>query len=349
MNALRNNRNMLYSVFTIRTMERGNTEIRSATKGTVALPEVRQARMALCFDAVVANCTGKPVPHADYPSPEQAYAAAHGQIAYYRALEKTGHARVIKNLAALDSHMAEWEAWDADENADPEQAPPVGIVIAIEGADPILHPDELQEWWDLGVRIITIAHYGTGRYANGTGTELGLTELGRPLLAEMERLGVVLDVTHLTDQNFPEVLENFHGPVLASHSSARALVPHQRQMTDEQIKSIIERGGVIGATPACCWTLEAGWNDGTNENVSLDTIVDHLDHVCQLAGNGRHAAIGTDLDGGFGRDKAPRDLETYADLSKLSSLLADRGYSEDDVANIMYRNWVRFLHESWGV
>jgi len=349
MDALRNDRNMLYSALTIRTMESTNTQVPGAALGTVALPEMRQGRVALCFDSVVANCTGDPKPHWDYPSPEQAFAAARGQIAYYRALEKGGHVRVITDLAALDSHVAEWEAWEAAGNADTTQTPPIGIVISMEGADPILHPDELQEWWDLGLRVITIGHYGRGRYAGGTGTELGLTEMGAPLLTEMQRLGMVLDLTHLTDRGFREALDHFNGPVLASHSSVRALVPHQRQISDEEIRAIVERGGVIGATTVHCWTLQRGWIHyvHTNEQVSFDTIVNHLDYICELVGNSRHVAIGTDLDGGFGRDMAPRDLETIADLQKLSGLLAKRGYSADDIANIMYRNWVRFLHESW--
>jgi membrane dipeptidase len=349
MNALRNNRNMLYSAFTTRSMESGNQKVRGATQGTVALPEMRQGRIALCFDSVVANHTGNPKPHTDYPSPEQAFASARGQMAYYQALEKGGHVRVISDLAGLDSHMAEWERWDAADDADTDHTPPIGIIISMEGADPILEPDELQEWWDMGLRIITLAHYGTGRYAGGTGSESGLTALGAPFLAEMERLGAILDVSHFTDRGFWEALDNFAGPVMASHSTSRTLVPHQRQMTDEQIKAVIERDGVMGATPGCCWTLVPGWlhDIDTNENVSMDTVAGHLDYICQLAGDSRHVAIGTDLDGGFGRDKAPRDLETIADLQKLNGLLADRGYSEEDVANIMYRNWVRFLHQSW--
>jgi len=349
MDALLYDRNMECSVFTIRTQEAGNTEVQVAAKGTVALPEMRQGRIALCFDNIVANCTGNPKPHMDYLSPTQAYGSARGQLAYYQALEKEGDVRVITNLATLNSHMAEWEAWDADEHADTESAPPLGIIIGMEGADPILHPAELQEWWDLGLRMITVAHYGTGRYAGGTGTELGLTKLGILLLAEMERLGMLLDLTHFTDQGFWEALEHYNGPVLASHSNVRALVPHQRQISDEQIKAIIEQDGVIGATHACCWVLEPGWIHGVdnNENVSLDTIVNHLDYVCQLAGNSQHAAIGTDLDGGFGRDWSPCDLETVADLQKLAGLLADRGYSTTDITNIMYGNWMRLLRRSW--
>ena len=323
--------------------------MQSAGKGTAALPEARQGRVSLCFDNVSASYTTDPMPQRAYASPEQAYAVARGQMAYHRALEKGGHVRVITDASSLQTHMAEWEKWDAEQNSSAQQAPPIGIVVALEGADPILEPSDLQEWWELGLRILTIAHHGVGRYAGGTGSELGLTELGAPLLAEMERLGVALDLTHLTDRGFHEALENFNGPVLASHITARALVPHQRQITDDQIRAIVARGGVIGATAACCWQLQPGWIIGadSNENVSLKDIVDHIDYVCQLAGNSLHAAVGTDLDGGFGRDRVPRDLETIADLQKLTGLLSDRGYEADDVAHIMYRNWVRFLNQCW--
>jgi membrane dipeptidase len=344
--ALQYNRDLLYSAFTIRVHEAGTTDVPGASRGTVALPEMRQGRVALSLATVIAACTGNPKPHLDFSSPTQAYGIARGQLAYYRALEKEGHLRVVTDITALNSHIAEWEAWDASENADTEHTPPLGVVISMEGADPILRPDELQEWWELGLRIMILSHFGTKRYAGGTGNELGLTELGVSLLAEMERLGVLLDLTHCSDQAFWQALEHYNGPVLASHSNSRALVPNQRQFSDEQMRVIIERDGVIG-TSADIWMLEPGWiwGVGTNEHVTLGTMVDHIDHVCQLAGNSRHAAIGTDLDGGYGQDQAPRDLETIADLQKLIGLLADRGYSMTDVANIMYRNWVRLLRQ----
>jgi len=353
LNALQCNRDLLHSAFTIRVRESsapkpGLPESWGIAQGTVGLPEMRQGRIALCFATMVADSTGTPTPYS-YSSSLQAYGVARGQLAYYRALEKKGYVRIITDVAMLDSHMAEWEAWDADENADTENTPPLGIVVSMEGADPILHPNELQEWWDLGLRMIIIAHFGPGRYAGGTGTELGLTELGVRLLAEMERLGVLLDLTHCSDQAFWQALEYYNGPVLASHSNSRALVPNQRQISDEQIKAIIERGGVIGIC-ADVWMLEPGWvfGVGTNENVTLGTMVNHIDHVCQLAGNSRHAAIGSDLDGGYGRSQSPRDLETIADLQKLIGLLADRGYRTADIANIMYGNWLRLLRQSWG-
>jgi len=350
--ALQCNRDLLCSAFTIRVHETslglGAPQGAGAAQGTVALPEMRQGRIVLCFATLLAGCTGNPIPHSDYSSPTQSYGIARGQLAYYRALEKEGHARVITDIAALDSHMTEWETWDADENADMENAPPLGIIVSMEGADPILRPDELQEWRNLGLRMVILAHFGPGRYAGGTRTELGLTELGVPLLAEMERLGVLLDLTHCSDQAFWQALEHYSGLVLASHSNSRALVPNQRQMSDEQMKAIIERDGVIG-TCADVWMLEPGWlkGVGTNEHVTLGTMVDHIDHVCQLAGNSRHVAIGTDLDGGYGRDQSPRDLETIADLQKLIGLMADRGYSMADIANVMHGNWLRLLRQSW--
>jgi membrane dipeptidase len=175
-----------------------------------------------------------------------------------------------------------------------------------------------------------------------------LTELGPALLKEMERLGIVLDLTHLSDQAFWESLEHYHGLVLASHNNCRRLVPHQRQLSDEQLKAIFERDGVIGAA-FDAWMLQLGWivGESRNEQVSLATVVDHIDYICQLAGSSRHVGIGTDLDGGFGREQSPHDLDTIADLQKLAELLAGRGYGEDDIAAILHGNWLRLLRQAW--
>jgi membrane dipeptidase len=214
----------------------------------------------------------------------------------------------------------------------------------MEGADPVLSPRQVQEWWAAGLRIIGPAHYGVSPYAHGTGTEGGLFPSGPELLKEMEQVGMILDVTHLSDQCFDEALDLFGGPVLASHHNCRALVPNQRQLTDEQIRRLIERGAVIGAA-FDNWMLYPGWIRGESrpELVKMATVVDHIDHVCQLAGNANHAAIGTDLDGGFGREQSPHDLDTIADLQRLPGLLQQRGYSSADIEGILYRNWIRFF------
>ena len=343
-NALQGNRDLLRSAYTIRTQEAGAPG-KGRAQGTVAFPDMRQGRLAVSVVTLFARCTGRPSPHSDYASPAQSYGVAQGQLAYYRALEHDGHIRIIGDRATLDSHVADWEAWEEEGSDD---TPPLGFVISMEGADPILKPDQLEEWVGGGLRLLGLTHYGPGRYAGGTGTELGLTELGPPLLAEMQRLGVTLDLTHCSDQAFWEALEHYEGLVLASHNNCRVLVPHQRQFSDAQLRAIFERDGVIGAA-FDAWMLQPGWVSGqsTNEAVTLNTVVDHMDYVCQLAGNSRHAGIGTDLDGGYGREQSPCDLDTIADLQKIAGLLADRGYNDDDISVIMHGNWLRLLRQAW--
>ena len=343
-NALQGNRDLLRSAYTIRTQEAG-TPGKGRAQGTVAFPDMREGRLAISVVTLFARCTGQPAPHADFASPVQSYGVAQGQLAYYRALDHEGHIRVISDRANLDSHIAQWEAW---EETAADDTPPLGFVISMEGADPILQPNQLEEWVGGGLRLLGLTHYGPGRYAGGTGTESGLTELGPPLLAEMQRLGVTLDLTHCSDQAFWEALDHYEGLVLASHNNCRALVPHQRQFSDEQLRAIFERDGVIGAA-FDAWMLQPGWVSGqsTNEAVTLSTVVDHMDHVCQLAGNSRHAGIGTDLDGGYGREQSPCDLDTITDLQKIASLLTDRGYNDDDIRAMMHGNWLRLLRQAW--
>ncbi len=346
-NALQWNRDLLCPVLTTRTRENQMPGMGRA-QGTVALPELRRGRVALCFATVLTRSTGSAVPHLDFPAPNQCYGIAQGQLAYYRALEREEHIRIITNLAGLDAHMANWAAWEATNEALTGNTPPPGFVLSMESADSILSPDQLPEWWAAGLRIIGPAHYGPGRYAGGTSTELGLTPLGEALLAEMDRLGMLLDLTHFSDRGFWQALERFNGPVLASHNNCRTLVPHQRQFSDEQLQAIIEREGVIGAA-FDAWMLQPGWIIGhsTNEQVTLANVVEHIDYICQLAGSSRHAAIGTDLDGGYGREQSPRDLDTIADLQQLPALLAERGYNKDDIAAIMHGNWLRLLRRAW--
>jgi membrane dipeptidase len=166
----------------------------------------------------------------------------------------------------------------------------------------------------------------------------------------MERLGIILDATHLCDDSFREALDHFRGPVWASHSNCRALVPHNRQFTDEQIRELISRDAVIGAV-FDAWMLVPGWQRGEttpeSAGVTLDTVVDHIDHVCQLAGNARHCSIGTDLDGAFGQEQCPSDVRTIADLARLPAALSARGYSEADIGLIVRGNTLRFLRQSW--
>ncbi|GLV54013.1 peptidase [Dictyobacter sp. S3.2.2.5] len=342
-NALQWNRDLRLSTYTLRSQE-AHQSGPGRGQGTTALPELRKGRIALCFSTLLARSTGRATPHVDYASAVQAFGAARGQLAYYRALEREGLIRIISQLTDLERHMAEWQQWDADPKSDENAMPPLGFLISMESADPILSPGELEEWQAEGVRVIGPAHYGPGRYAGGTGTEMGLTPEGREFIAEMQRLGILLDTTHLSDQAFWEALELYQGPILASHNNCRTLVPHQRQFDDEQLKAIIERDGVIGMA-FDIWMMQPNWT--LNTGVKLAKIVEHIDHICQIAGSSRHIGIGSDLDGGFGREQSPCDLDTIADLQQLTGLLADRGYKDEDIAGIMHGNWLRLLRQAW--
>ena len=361
-NALQWNRDLLQSVYTIRTLEHAAPPGPGRGLNTVAFPELCQGRVAVCFATLLARSTGIPKPDIDYGSPAQAYAIARGQLAYYRALEEQGEAHILTNLADFNKHIQEWANWDNNidstlsegfaksKGVDFLQPPPIGLLISMESADPILFPEQLEDWHRAGVRAIGPAHYGPGRYAGGTGTELPLTPNGITLLKEMERLGILLDLTHLSDQAFWQALDVYSGPVLASHNNCRALVPHQRQFSDDQLRAIIAREGVIGVA-FDSWMLQLDWNHGVfNENIAtLTDVVNHIDHICQLAGNAHHAALGTDLDGGFGREESPLDLDTIADQQKIPAMLALRGYSDTDIANILHGNWLRFLRQVWSL
>jgi membrane dipeptidase len=348
-NALDWNRDLKQSVAEIRRREQaeGMTQ-KGRAKGTVSFHDLRRGRVGLFIATLLARLL-RPnlMPSIQrYSAMEAAQAAAYGQLAYYKTLEKEGYLRWVKDAAALRSHVERWQSCpDEDLNREP-----LGFILSMEGADPVLRPDEIQEWWDAGLRIVGPAHYGVSPYAHGTGTEGGLFPDGPALLREMERVGMILDVTHLSDQCFDEAMDVYGGPVLASHHNCRTLVPDQRQLTDAQIRRLIERGAVIGAAMDD-WMLIPNWVRGETTpeqtGVCLNTVVDHIDHVCQLAGNARHAALGTDLDGGFGTEQSPLDLDTIADLQRVPDLLRQRGYDADAVNNIMSGNWVRFFETAW--
>lgn len=161
---------------------------------------------------------------------------------------------------------------------------------------------------------------------------------------------MILDVSHLCDESFWEAVDLFQGPIWASHSNCRTLVPHNRQLADPQIKTLVERGAVIGYA-LDGWMLVPGWVRGKttpqSAALNLERVIDHIDHVCQIAGNARHSGIGSDLDGAFGREQSPADLATIADLTHLSELLKARGYQEEDIRQIMHGSFLRFLTDAW--
>ena len=195
-----------------------------------------------------------------------------------------------------------------------------------------------------------MGHYGPGTYAPGTGADGGLSIAGKELLREMDRLGMILDLTHLSDQAFWEALDLFKGPVWASHCNCRALVPHQRQLNDEQIMAIVARDGVIGMV-FDAWMMHVGWERGKttpeSAGLKLERILEHVDHICQMVGNAAHVGIGSDLDGGYGTEQCPGDVQSIADLQKLEGLLSSRNYSENDIRAIFHGNFLDVLRKAW--
>jgi membrane dipeptidase len=173
---------------------------------------------------------------------------------------------------------------------------------------------------------------------------------GVALLKEMERLNIILDATHLCDDSFWEAMHNFKGHVWASHNNCRTLVNHNRQFSDDQIKELISRGAVIGGV-FDAWMMVPNWVRGVSTPVGmkcdLEVLINHMDHICQIAGNTLHIGIGSDLDGGFGKEQCPYDITSIADLQKVAPLLEKRGYSKEDVENVMHNNWLRFLRRAW--
>lgn len=340
MNAMLWNRDLKLSAHETREIERneGMTE-KGRCAGTVGLPDLRKGEFGLVFATVIARKNQGINSGIDFRTHDIAYAHAQGQLAVYRELERQGEMRQIRTAAELTAWKAEWDA-------DPGRAP-IGYVLLMEGADPIVEPDEVEGWWNDGLRMVGLAHYGPSAYAFGTASAGPLTQWGRDLLNNMDEIGMIQDISHLTDQSFFESMDLFKGPIMASHSNCRALVPGDRQITDEMIKLMVERDGVIGAVMDA-WMLQPNWERGvtTNKDVTLATVVDHIDHVCQAAGNSKHSAIGTDLDGGYGIEQTPNDLDTIADVQKIPDLLRGRGYKEEDVANIMHGNWLRLLQQA---
>jgi membrane dipeptidase len=348
LNALNYDRDITLSLAAMNAAEAHMDDAPFRGRGTVTLPEMRKAGIAVCIATLLARSGPRhtrPARYArgdlDSATRDSAYCGCHAQLSYYRLLEHRGEIRLLKSREDLADHWSRWKS-----TADRSRLP-IGTILSMEGADPIHDPGQLPYWWDQGLRAIGPAHYGHSHYSAGTNADGGLTPAGRELLGEMERLGFVLDVTHLSDQGMSEALDSFRGTVWASHHNCRALVDWQRQLTDEQIKRLVEREAVIGIAFDAIM-LYHGWVRGKTQPDVLDisSAADHIDHICQLAGDVRHVGIGSDLDGAYGTEQTPRNLKSIADLQRLVDILASRGYSSGDIDAVFWGNWLRKLTAS---
>lgn len=342
MNAMEWNRDLTWAVPEIRKSEACMIDRPDRGRNTVSFDAMRKGNIGLCMATQIARYVKKENYLPGWNSAQQAWAQTQGQLAWYRAMEDIGELVQIRNTTALNDHIKLWGTQN--------EKKPIGYILSLEGADSILSMAHLEKSYEQGLRAIGPAHYGPGTYAFGTDSSGGIGTKGKELLREIARLNLILDATHLCDQSFWETMDVYSGPVWASHNNCRALIDHNRQFSDEQIKELISRNAVIGVA-LDAWMMVPDWVRGQSTpesmGVSLEQAIDNIDHICQIAGNAGHVGIGTDLDGGFGAEQSPMDLDTIADVRKIPELLKKRGYSEEDITNIMHLNFIRFLQRTW--
>lgn len=344
MNAIDWNRDLTQPLQTIRDRERNLYDKPDRRNGVVSLPEMRKGTIGMCVATQIARYVKPDSTLPGWNSQAQAWSQTQGQLAWYQAMEYAGEMVQITNLFELREHLDLWH------NSKNTEQLPIGYILSLEGADSILSLEHLHLAYQHGLRALGPAHYGPGVYAYGTDADAPLSDKGKALLREMEKLNIILDATHLCDQAFWDAVPNYKGPVWASHNLVRAITPHNRQFSDEQIKALLERDAVIGMA-FDAWMMVPGWERGVSTpqstGLKIEHIVAHIDHICQLAGNAHHVGIGSDLDGAFGTEQAPGDLHSIADLHTIPALLQQRGYSAVDIEGIMWRNWIDFLEKAW--
>ncbi|HLU10375.1 MAG TPA: membrane dipeptidase [Oceanobacillus sp.] len=326
-----------------RRREAGTEVAQQAGDATTGLPDAILGRVGVVFATIfVAPAKPQPTPwdKLEYQTPRQAERLALQQLDHYRRLaDECDKIQIIETQAQLDEVLATWEP--DKELVEHKQ----GLVLLMESADPILEPKQFEEWYERGVRIVGPAWAGT-RYSGGTGQPGPLTNLGRELLEQMEDLNAILDLSHMAEAAFLESLDRYGGQIIASHSNPRHFVNTDRHLSDEMIRRLAERDGVMGIVLFNRF-LKQGWTkfDG-KKAVSFSVPLDAIDYVCQLTGSAAHVAIGSDFDGGFGAESIPDGIETVTDLWHIGEALKARGYSEDDVAAIMSGNMLRKLRQS---
>lgn len=343
--ALQWDRDLTQPLAALRSDEAQMTDHRARGKATVSLPEMQRGGIGICLGTVLSRSkpsARKPGGFSrrdlDFNNQTAVSAIGFGQLEYYKLLEASGHITILRTADALRKHAGRWIE---------QRNGPVGVIIAMEGADPIRTPDQAVDWFARGLRCVGIAHYGQHPYAAGTGATGPITASGRELLQVFEQLGMVLDLTHCAEPGFFDALELFSGKIIASHNMCRSLVPGDRQFSDDQLRALIQRGAIIGMA-FDAWMLKPGYKAGQEprDATTLSNVADHIDHICQIAGSTKHVGIGSDLDGGYGYEQTPLEIESIADLQKLAPILKSRGYSDADVDAIFFGNYLRFFTEA---
>jgi len=343
-------RDYTQSAFDIREAEK-NSPIPAFNGNTLlGWPQYQEGNIAIVFATLY--CAPKRLDKGKYPvrlydSPQSAHAGYRENLDAYLRLtdDHPEKFRLIVNQKELTAHLEQWEKHISSAKQPP---PPVGLVILMEGAEGIVEPAEVEQWYEWGVRMIGPAWAGN-RYCGGTREPGPLTILGFELLEHMAAFNFILDISHMDHQSALQSLDTYDGTVIATHANAESLIRGiwvNRHLKDETIHKLIERDGVMGIVPLNSF-LDWDWRDrGGREVITLEHVADQIDHVCQIAGNTRHVAIGTDFDGGFGVEKVPFEIDTIADLPKLIPHLRKKGYNEEDIERILNGNWLRILNNN---
>ncbi len=305
---------------------------------TVTLPALEAAGTRIVFGTLFALPHGAPgdIDGPSYATPDEAHAIAAWQTDYYHRLRDTGWIHLVEHASDLAA-----PAQTGSEAGDDRR---VGVVQLMEGADPIRSPQELEWWFERGLRIVGPAWTRT-RYCGGTMAPGPLTALGRGLMRELGSVGMALDTSHFSEESFWEAMRLFDGPAIASHSNCRRFVPTDRHLSDEMIRALVDRDGVVGVVLYNRF-LDASWAPGDKAGVRLDAVVRHIEHICEIAGDMRHVGIGSDLDGGFGRESIPAEMDSCTDLPLIGAALKHAGWRDDEVAGVLGGNWLRWLEQT---
>lgn len=294
---------------------------------TVGLPDLRAGGVGLVCATIFCEPSLDDKP--GYRTAEEAHAVGWRQMGWYQQQRDAGRMRFVTGPA------------DVPGGASAEG--PLPVIVLLEGADPIRTPDDVPRWFDAGLRIVGLAWKRT-HFAGGTGAPGPLTPEGVALVRALDRVGIIHDTSHLAEESFWQLLDLTNGPVMASHSNCRAIVPTDRQLSDDMIRALIARGSVIGIN--CYDKFLLPPNEHKQRRATLADVARHAKHICDLAGDAAHVGLGTDMDGGLGRNEIPEEIQTSADLPRVGEALSAAGFSDSDVRGILSDNWVNFFRRA---
>lgn len=346
------NRDLTLDAHQVRKQERNEIPLMAEDFDTglcsVTFPEMRRGNVGIMLSTIMSRIQPREKGWRDgVRTQEQAMAIGRGHLAYYQAMARHGDIKPVRHVADLDEAIACW--------SQPSETTPIYHILSMESADPIADPDDVEFWWDAGLRVVGPAHFGSNTYIHGTGTVGGLKSPARALYQAMRDVGMILDITHMADQAVKESFDLWDGPIMASHCTCRAIVNGQRHLDDWMIKELIARGGIIGMVfcqffidPAIVWENLPSRREWTSK-FGMEGLIPHIEHIAELAGGStENLAIGTDMDGGFGAEMTPTDVDTIADLQGFPSVLSNAGFPDCEIHGILHGNALRFFRRAWG-